>query len=158
MVRQRQRGFTLIELVVVIVILGILAAFAVPKFMGLEKRARIASLNAVAGTLRSSAAMTHGIYVAMGTNPANVVVEGQNVAMVNGYPSRTNLTRLFQDTSGFTYTAATGRFVPIGATDATKCFVTYNNATGVNAPYTITFGPNNRTTSALAEADLRDNC
>ncbi|HKT72384.1 MAG TPA: prepilin-type N-terminal cleavage/methylation domain-containing protein, partial [Steroidobacteraceae bacterium] len=40
--RSIQRGFTLIELVVVIVVLGILAAFAVPKFMGLENQARVA--------------------------------------------------------------------------------------------------------------------
>ena len=57
MYKSNQRGFTLIELIVVIVVLGILAAFAVPKFMGVEVEARKAAVNGLAGSLRSSAAM-----------------------------------------------------------------------------------------------------
>ena len=155
--RQGHRGFTLIELVVVIVILGILAAFAVPKFMGLETRARIASLNAMAGTLRSSAAMSHGVWMATGTSPATIPVEGQNVTMTFGYPDRTTLARLIQDTSGFTYTPATGRFVPVGARVPANCYIEYNNATSVNAPFTIRF-PGNQTSAAAAENTLRNNC
>ena len=49
--RSRQGGFTLVELVVVIIVLGVLAAFAVPRFMGIDTQARIASVNSLAGTL-----------------------------------------------------------------------------------------------------------
>src|SRR6185312_12179488 len=86
MSHSKQRGFTLIELVVVIVILGILAAFALPRFMNLESRARIASLSGVEGGLRSGAALAHSIWLANGS-PATITVEGQVITMVSGYPN-----------------------------------------------------------------------
>lgn len=56
---RRQSGFTLIELVVVIVILGILAATAAPKFMDLQADARKSALNGLAGAVKSAATMTY---------------------------------------------------------------------------------------------------
>jgi len=54
-----QKGFTLIELVIVIIILGILAVTAAPKFINVSKEARIATLNGLAGTFRSSVQLIH---------------------------------------------------------------------------------------------------
>mgnify|MGYP001816418151 CR=1 FL=1 len=68
----KQRGFTLIELVVVIAILGILAAFAIPRFASLEKEARAATTQGVAGSVRSAAAMAHGLYLATNASPVNL--------------------------------------------------------------------------------------
>ncbi|STO56328.1 prepilin-type N-terminal cleavage/methylation domain-containing protein [Grimontia hollisae] len=58
---KRQGGFTLIEMIVVIVILGILAVTAAPKFLSLEKEAKIGTLRGVEAAIVSSASMAHGV-------------------------------------------------------------------------------------------------
>jgi MSHA pilin protein MshA len=144
MIDNKQRGFTLIELVVVIVILGILAAFAVPRFMGLETQARIASVNALEGSLRSAATMAHGVALATG-NPATINVEGQVITMTFGYPNRATIANTLAAgtvvTTGaagrFAYTAGNGQFRLNGATTPANCQVTYTAPTAVNLPPTL---------------------
>ena len=86
--KQVQRGFTLIELVMVIVILGVLAATALPKFVDLKTDARQAALDGVRGALSSAAAIN---YAARSANVAkgNVVANCTDVAtsMQGGLPA-----------------------------------------------------------------------
>jgi MSHA pilin protein MshA len=127
------RGFTLVELVVVITILGILAAFAVPRFLSLDSSARAASVNALAGSLRSADALTHGLWLASGS-PASVTMEGNVITMTNGYPNLATINLTLADTTGFTYTSATGVFTKNGAPTPANCSVTYTAAVAGSAP------------------------
>jgi MSHA pilin protein MshA len=104
--KTKQAGFTLIELVVVITILGILAAFALPRFANLETQARLASLDGLAGSLRAAAALARSQWLAEGSSSAlTVTMEGVTINLTaNGYPQDTDIANTLQDTSGYTVT------------------------------------------------------
>lgn len=125
-----QRGFTLIELVVVITILGILAAFAVPRFASLEGQARVAATQALAGSVRSGASLAHALWLAQG-NPAStsVTMEGQTITLVNGYPNIATIDNTLVEHSGFGYddSGSPGVFTKLtpSGTPIAGCTVSY---------------------------------
>ncbi|EJL6425844.1 type II secretion system protein [Vibrio cholerae] len=89
---KRQGGFTLIELVVVIVILGILAVTAAPRFLNLQSDAREASLQGLKGAIDGAAGIVYGKAaiegkesIAKTTSPAPATAEG--ITIHYGYPT-----------------------------------------------------------------------
>jgi MSHA pilin protein MshA len=135
--KAKQQGFTLVELVVVIVVLGILAAIAIPRYANYTREARIASLNGLAGAVRSSVGLVQARYVAAGTGTSPVTLADgvTTVAVSTGAAGGIPLSAAggignALNINGFAYTpgGASGTFnlVPtIGA-----CNVTYTAATG----------------------------
>jgi len=83
----KQTGFTLIELVIVIVILGILAATAAPKFINLSSDANAAARSGVVGAVKSALALGHTKALLAGTDDGEVEIAGKLVNIVKSYPS-----------------------------------------------------------------------
>ena len=86
---KRQSGFTLIELVMVIVILGVLAAVAIPKFVNLKGDAQIAATEGIAGSLASASAVNYAARSAGNTTDTVPVLNCASVAgaLQGGLPS-----------------------------------------------------------------------
>jgi MSHA pilin protein MshA len=142
-VNRNQTGFTWIELAVVITILTILAAFAVPRFASIEGQARLDATQSLAGSVRSGASLAHALWVAQ-SDPASasVTMEGQPITMANGYPDVASIDDTLVEYTGFALATPGGTAVftktsPSG-TPIANCFVTYTPpATANDAPTVV---------------------
>ena len=133
---KKQQGFTLIELIIVIVILGILSAIALPKFVNLSGDARGSVVQGVAGSMAAANALVSARANILGTlgttaTPVNVNVGGATVSVANGFAATAAALALVMDlqpTTDFTTVGNTiqhARATTVGVT----CHVAYTPAT-----------------------------
>ncbi len=90
--RPLSKGFTLVELIVVIIILGILSATALPRFINLRTESIIASMDGLKGTIESAVRLSYAkTYVNNTAQDASstIIIDGQTIDMVYGYPAGT---------------------------------------------------------------------
>jgi MSHA pilin protein MshA len=137
---KRIRGFTIMELVVVISCLGVLAAFAYPHFAMVEVEARKALVLSLGGSVNAAASQAHFLWL-LQDRPATIDMEGQTITMVNGYPDEDDINNTLMDYSGFQFkiNPAPVRFRRTDANQPNNCMVTYEDAVAGQRPAVVVF-------------------
>lgn len=143
----QQKGFTLIELIIVIVVLGILAVTAAPQFINFSSDARTATVKGAQASIQGAMQLSYAKALIDGTDKdptANVQTERGQVTIAYGYPTADaagiTLAAGLTGTGEWTTDTATSGQISYSPLDtfAADCAVTYVAATGTGSPVAIT--------------------
>jgi MSHA pilin protein MshA len=124
--KNRQTGFTLIELIMVIVILGVLAAVAIPKFTNLSDDANAAAVQSVAGSLSAAAATNYAVRSVKPTNGVPVTSCATAVNTLQGSMLPTGAGGSYLISDGSSATGATA----VAPTTTANCTLTFTPTSG----------------------------
>jgi MSHA pilin protein MshA len=138
----RCKGISLVEVVVIVTMIGIVAAFAVPRFTHLQNDVRTSEVVALSLSLRSAAESAHAQYVKSGSTLAAVTLSGRAVRLKNGYPdaSTFGIQRAVPDAGDFTAKLAADAvtYIKHDAPSADECAVTYKASSTPTSPAVVT--------------------
>ena len=161
--RRNNGGFTLIELIVVIVILGILAVTAAPKFIDLQSDARLATLNGMKAAINSAVSLTYGKSLVNGKEKeekVSITINGSPVDVCYGYPcAKASKIQEVLDIGDFKDCTADDKdkgdwcykeraadksidiYIANGYTANSQCFVTYTESSAAGSAPKVALSP-----------------